>query len=309
MTRNDATFSDEEAAALVPGPGSMIWRRGGDPRALGAAGYALLLQIAHPTVAAGVSQFSDYRNDPLGRLLRSVDYLMLMAFGGPDAAVKTARTLREKHKRIRGRTADGRRYHALEPGAWAWVHATLGDAAIAGIEHFAGPMTDAERAQFYAEWRTMGRLLGVADRDLPSDWNGYREYFGRVVAEHLEDSETVQDFLDYLRRDVRPPLRLLAGPVWRLAWAPAGHVSWVAAVGLLPPELRDRFGVRWTRRCEHEFQALGAVSRAAGPLIPVVNLVYSPERILRWRRDAIERQYLARPTEEGGGGPAADRGG
>jgi uncharacterized protein (DUF2236 family) len=297
-----APLSDEEIAALVPGPGSMIWRCGSDPRALGAAGYALLLQIAHPTVAAGVSQFSDYRSDPFGRLLRSIDYLMLMAFGGPDAAAKTARTLREMHRRIRGRTPDGRRYHALEPEAWAWVHVTLGDAAIAGIQHFARPMADAERAQFYGEWRRIGRLLDVRDRDLPSDWSGYRDYFDRMVAEQLEDSETVQEFLDYLRRDVLPPLRLLRGPMWRLAWAPAGHVSWVAAVGLLPPELRDRFGVRWTRTCEREFQALGAVSRAAGPLIPVVNRVYSPERILRRRREAIEREYLARPTESRAGG-------
>jgi uncharacterized protein (DUF2236 family) len=299
MTHNDATLlMDQEVAALVPGPGSMVWRCGSDPRSLGAAGYALLLQIAHPTVAAGVSQFSDYQSNPFGRLLRSIDYLMLMVFGGPDAAAKTARTLREMHKGINGTTADGRPYHALEPEAWAWVHATLGDAALAGIEHFARRLDDSQRAQFYSEWRTMGRLLNVGERELPADWSGYRAYFERMVAVRLEDSETVQDFLAYLRRGVRCPVPLLDGRAWRLAWAPAGELFWVATVGLLPAELRDRFGVRWTRAREAQFLALGALSRAASPLIPAVNRVYSPENLLRWRRDSIEREYLARPTGE-----------
>jgi len=276
----------------------MVWRCGADPRSLGAAGYALLLQVAHPTVAAGVSEFSDYRNDPLGRLLRSLDYLTLMVFGGPDAAAKTARTLRLMHRRIKGRTADGRRYHALEPEAWAWVHATLGDAALAGVQHFARPLADAEREQFYREWRAMGRLLGIREEDLPVDWRGYRAYFDRMVVERLQDSETVQDFLGYLRRDVRCPLPALDGRAWRIAWVPAGELSWVATVGLLPPELRDRFGVRWSRARQAQFQALGALSRAAAPLMPAVNRLYSPENVLRWRREALEREYLARPTGE-----------
>ena len=293
MARSDVMLTDEEVAALVPAPGSMIWRCGGDPRSLGAAGYALLLQIAHPTVAAGVSQFSDYQRDPLGRLLRSIDYLMLMVFGGPDAAVRTARTLRLMHRRIKGTAADGHRYHALEPEAWAWVHATLGDAALAGTQHFARPLAPAERAQFYSEWRAMGRLLGIGERDLPGDWRGYREYFDLMVADRLEDSDTVQEFLTYLRRDVRCPLARLDGPVWRLAWAPAGELAWTATVGLLPPQLRERFGVHWTPARQTRFQALGALARAAQPLMPAVNRLYSPENVLRWRRGSIEREYLA----------------
>ena len=140
----------------------------------------------------------------------------------------------------------------------------------------------------------MGGLLGVREPDLPVDWRGYREYFDRMVAERLEDSDTVREFLRYLRRDVRCPLPLLDGRVWRLAWAPAGELAWAATVGLLPPELRERFGVRWTGARETQFQALGALARAAGPLMPAVNRVYSPENVLRWRRASIEREYLAR---------------
>jgi uncharacterized protein (DUF2236 family) len=64
-------------------------------------------------------------------------------------------------------------------------------------------------------------------------------------------------------------------------------------VGLLPSELRDRFGVQWTRARQTRFQALGAIARAADPLMPAVNRIYSPENVLRWRRASIEREYLA----------------
>ena len=64
----------EEAAELVPHPGSAVWRHAGDARLLATAGYALLLQVSHPTVGAGVSEHSDFKADPWGRLLRTLDY-------------------------------------------------------------------------------------------------------------------------------------------------------------------------------------------------------------------------------------------
>jgi uncharacterized protein (DUF2236 family) len=250
-------------------------------------------QIAHPTVAAGVSQFSDYQSDPLGRLLRSIDYLMLMVFGGPDAAVRTARTLRRMHTRITGTAADGRRYHALEPEAWAWVHATLGDAALAGTQHFARPLAPAERAQFYSEWRAMGASCAWTRTTCPR-----LARLPRVLRPHGRRSARGQRHRPGVPHVPAPrralPVPLLDGPVWRLAWAPAGELAWTATVGLLPPQLRERFGVRWTLARQRQFQALGALARAAGPLMPAVNRVYSPENVLRWRRASIEREYLVR---------------
>jgi uncharacterized protein (DUF2236 family) len=70
-----ASPAERDPAALVPGPGSMIQRHASDPRILAAAAYGLLLQPAHPTVADGVREHSLYQRDPIGRLLRSTDYL------------------------------------------------------------------------------------------------------------------------------------------------------------------------------------------------------------------------------------------
>src|SRR5438270_4842868 len=101
--------------ALVPQPGSLTWARAGDARLLICAGYALLLQVSHPTVGAGVSEHSQFRRDPWGRLLRTLDYSYTMVYGGPPAAAEMGRRIRSFHGQISGRRADGRRYHALEP--------------------------------------------------------------------------------------------------------------------------------------------------------------------------------------------------
>src|SRR4051794_20825301 len=108
----------EEAPALVPQPGSPAWRIAGDARLLAGAGYALLLQVAHPVVGAGVAEHSDYRRDPWNRLWRTLDFVNLSVFGGPEAAADVGRRTRALHTRIKGVRPDGERYHALEPEAF-----------------------------------------------------------------------------------------------------------------------------------------------------------------------------------------------
>ena len=71
----------EEWAQLAPGPASVVWRRAGDVRVLLTAGYSLVLQVAHPTVGAGVSAHSAFRDDPWGRLLRTLDAFYAMVYG------------------------------------------------------------------------------------------------------------------------------------------------------------------------------------------------------------------------------------
>ena len=72
------------------------------------------------------------------------------------------RRIREFHKQVRGVTPAGIPYHALEPDAYAWVHATLAVGIVQAHERFGVRLTAAEREQLWAEWRTLGRLLGIA---------------------------------------------------------------------------------------------------------------------------------------------------
>jgi uncharacterized protein (DUF2236 family) len=284
--------SAEEAAELVPRPGSVVWRYAGDARLLSTAGYALLLQVSHPTVGAGVTEHSNFKADPWGRLFRTLDYTYSMVYGGPELAAEIGGRVFEMHKRIKGVKPNGERYHALEPEGYAWVHATLAESIVTGNRRFGlrMPLGDIER--FWSEWRELGRLVGVQVRELPERWGGFRTYFERLVSERLEDTEAVHDVLVTLTRPARPPLPLLTDVTWRLARVPMARLMSLGTVGLLPSRLRERFGVRWTRAQELELRALGAAARSATPLMPEALRNTGPG-YLRWRHEALERGDVA----------------
>src|SRR5437763_9032721 len=111
------------AAPVVKG--TATWKYFGDFRDALLAGQVLVLQVAHPVVAAGVRDHSGYRDDPWTRLMRTTASLSVYIYGGPVAARYEADRLRTLHRRFHGVDEAGRRYHALDPHAYAWVHATL----------------------------------------------------------------------------------------------------------------------------------------------------------------------------------------
>jgi len=285
-----------EWPSLTPGPQTITWQRAGDVRVLIAAGYALLLQVSHPTVGAGVSEHSQFRRDPWGRLLRTLDYTCTMVYGGPQAAGEMGRRIRSFHRRINGVRPDGQRYHALEPAAYAWVHATLAQAIVLAHERFVRPFTAAQREQFWSEWRALGPLLGIRERDLPRDWTAFSAYVEEMVERQLQRTAAVDEVLEALARPAAPALSEALRPLWvALARPQLGHLLRVSTVGLLPPVLRGRFGVPWTRAGELELSVLARALRAATPLLPA-SLLNTGPGYLRWRREALARGEVAAPA-------------
>ena len=278
---------------LAPHPGTITFRRAGDVRVLGAAGYALLLQVSHPTVGAGVSEHSQFRLDPWGRLLRTLDYSCTMVFGGPQLAGEMGQRIRSFHKRIYGSRPDGRRYHALEPEPYAWVHATLAEGIVRAHERFGRPLSHEQREALWSEWRTLGRLLGIRERDLPRTWPGFRDYFAEMVDARLVHTAAVDEVLEAMARPAPPAIAAVLRPGWAAVRRPLGHGLLLATAGLLPPLLRRRFGVRWSRRSELELRAVGATLRAMTPVMPSWLLNTGPG-YMRWREEAIARGDVAR---------------
>ena len=272
-----------EWSDLVPGPDAIVWRRAGDIRVLAAAGYALILQVAHPTVGAGVSEHSNFTQDPWGRLLRTLDYACTMVYGGAEAAAEAGRRLRARHARIKGRLPDGRSYSALEPGAYAWVHATLAEGIVAAHERFGRRLEPDEREDLWEQWLALGRLLGIGSGELPENWEpGFRTYFAQMTGDVLERTSAVGEVLAALARPTPPVARPLERALWPLARMPLSHLVGLTTAGLLSAPLRARLGVAWSRRQERELQVLGATMRAATPLMPDWLLNVGPG-YLRWR--------------------------
>ena len=272
---------------------------GADVRLYLAAGYALLMQVSHPTVGAGVGEHSSFKQDPWGRLLRTMDYLYLITLPDREAAA-VGRRVRDLHKSIKGSKPDGSKYHALEPEAYAWVHATLIEATVRARRKFVAPMNRLEIDRFYDDYMPLGRLLGVRPGDLPEDWQGFRDYFRTMSNDRLERNPTVDDVIGTLAAREPPPVPGLKQlwPILRLAPARAVKVS---TIGMLRPPLRRRFGLEWTRRDAVEFRLMQKTSRAATPLLPKRLTAEMGERHLAWR----SREIAAGPLGNGGTGAAS----
>lgn len=263
-------LSEDELVARLPRPDSLLRRRISDPRAgAGAAGYALALQVAHPTIAAGVRDHSQFEADPWGRLFRTTDYVFLLGYGDPETVRTLSRNLRQMHRAIRGTDPDGRRYSALEPAAYAWVHATIGIAIIEAHDTMGTRFRAGEREQLWAEWLDLGDVLGVQRAHLPATWGEVDGYVTRMIDDVLEDNDVMQTVKRTARFPVGgSPLRWLPDRVWAVAAAPLGPALHFLGVGMLPPVLRQRLGLRWTRAHQAAFVVYCAASRATTPVLP-----------------------------------------
>src|SRR3989442_2252184 len=122
-------------------------------------GRALLMQLAHPKVAAAVDEHSDFRSQPIRRLRRTIRMTMAIVFGDRETALAAARAVNGAHARVRGDD-----YHALDPQLLLWVHATLVDSALVTYATFVQPLAESERDEFYQESKRLGELLRI-----PSD--------------------------------------------------------------------------------------------------------------------------------------------
>ena len=269
----------------------MAWRATSALRLDVALLYPLVLQVAHPTVDAGVTDHSDFEHRPWDRLMRTMDYVSLLVYGGREAAA-AGRRLRELHRRFRGTRADGTRYSALEPEAYAWVHATLLDTYVRSHAHFGAPMSNDETARFYSEYRGLGRLIGVRERDLPDTWPQFCAYFRRTARTALTRTASLERVIETIDHVGAPPAPI-SGLLWPAIKLPIRRAMWLAGIGLLEPRVRQRLGLRWSPIDEAQLRVLGVVSRGLGPVLPASLKVMGPEH-LRWRSAEIAAGPLGR---------------
>ena len=268
---------------------SIVRRRATDVRLFGAAGYALLLQVAHPTIAAGVRDHSGFATDPWGRFFRTADFVNLLVYGSPDTARTVSTRLRAMHRSIRGTDPAGRAYNALEPSAYAWVHATLAEAIVRGHRLFGTPLSAAEREQFWSGWRELGEILGVAAADLPTTWPDFQRYLSEMTDGVLEDNDVVHAVIAASDHAVGgSPFAWLDPRLWALAGRPLGTYGRFLTTGTTPAPLRRKLGLPWSATQQRAFDVVAAAHRAAGPVLPK-HLRCAGPLALRARRAELAR--------------------
>ncbi|MGW8377425.1 oxygenase MpaB family protein [Streptomyces sp. ODS28] len=256
------------SAVRSPRRGGMAWRFFGDNRNIFMGPQLLVLQVAHPVVGAGVKDHSNFRAEPWQRLGRTLSSLSTVIYGGQRAAEAEARRLVEVHKPMKGTDEQGRRYHALNPEAYHWVHATLVKGAVDGHRLLGRPLTPEQTEEYYREMRDVGRVWGLKEHHMPPDWSAFLDYYDRVVAARLEMNPSVQDVFEELTAPQKPPFRWVPGVLWRPLGKVAAHYARVVTVGGLPEELRERFGQPFTEKDARSLRRFARLVRIAGALTP-----------------------------------------
>lgn len=221
------------------GPGSEAWALNREAMLLlGAGPRALLLQLAHPQVAAGVADHSDFRADPWRRLDGTLRSYLRIVYGTGTAARAEIRRLNALHRTITGPT-----YRARDPELALWVHATLVDSTIVAADRWLEPLSRERRARYYAETVPIGRAFGIPAGLLPADLDAFEAYVQRSIAPDgpVRVGPVARELADAV---LHPPL----GPILpALGWLPSRLYAWTLwpSVGLLPPTLRDEYGLAW----------------------------------------------------------------
>ena len=254
------------------GPNSTIWRVNRESAVTLAGTCAILMQFAHPKVAAGVRDHSRYQLDGVGRLRRTLDLTMAIVFGRLPAAMEAVRAINSRHRSIRGPG-----YSATDPELLLWVHATLVYSALRGYRALVGPLTAAEGDRYYQDTKEIGVLLGIPREMYPARVEAFEAYLDGMI-----DRREVTVTADARRMGeavLRPGFRGIP----RMAFAPLA----IMTAGLLPPTLREGYGLKWGRAQRATFAAL----RAGLPRL----LAIAPEPV-RWlppARDAYRRLRIA----------------
>lgn len=217
---------------------------------------ALLMQVAHPLVAAGVDQHSDFRKSPLRRLVRTVDTTLAIVYGDRATAQSALKQIGRSHAPVRGQAVDGRTYRARDPQLMLWVQATLVLTSVRWYEAVMGPLTDAERDAYWAEGKFFAGELGVPEHLFPKTYSDLERYEAEMLTTEVVPNATA---IAVARDVIRPYSWLPQALYW-----PTDALS----AALLPPPLREAFGVRFGPRERLFYRAVIVAVRALRGLLP-----------------------------------------
>lgn len=239
---------------------------------------AILMQIAHPLIGAGVIEHSAFRGGAVQAALRlrhTVSAMLALTFAGPEAHAAAIAGIRAIHRRVHGtlpgpvgRFPAGTRYSAEDPALLLWVHATLVHSTADIYSRLVAPLTLDELNEVCLDALPVLDELGGDTAAAPQSWPALLAYLDDVEA-----SGTLA---------LTPETRALGHAVLvpRAAGLPLplSGLQRLITTGLLPASLRDAYGLPWDAARERRFaRALAGLRRLRG---------LTPDALARWRASA-----------------------
>lgn len=239
------------------GPDTVSWKVNREAAILAGGGRALLLQVAHPKVAAGVQQHSDYQGDPWGRLYRTLDTTYKITFGDDETSARASRRLRGRHRPVQGLDDSGAAYDASDPELLLWVWATLVETSLTIYERCFSVLPERERERYYEEQQLFALACGVPDGGWPECLAEFSEYYATMLADELRVTPSARAVAQSIR-EPRVPRAL----------RPAMTPNTLLTFGLLPSRLRAGYGYDWTPARERSLKLALSALRIAGRITP-----------------------------------------
>ena len=248
------------------GPGSVAWKVGRETAVLLGGSRAVLMQLAHPLVAIGVSNHSSYMTDPFGRAERTFMHGEWLMFGSTKKARQAARTINYLHKSVHGALpleagahAKGTAYNARDPELLLWVHATLVDTLLLCYTLFIGPLTPEEQDEYYQQSKQVAHLLGLHPKQMPASVDDLRRYVHDMV--YSDQLAATPQARRLVQQVLVPP----APSILR----PAMHLNYLITSALLPQPVREIFSIEWDERRQRLFEASAWGMRQVIPRLPM----------------------------------------
>jgi uncharacterized protein (DUF2236 family) len=239
---------------------------------------AILLQLAHPLIAAGVYEHSSFRATPLTAVLRlrhTVRAMLAITFGDDAARTRAIDGIKAIHRRVHGHLLvdsgvfpAGTRYSAEDPDLVLWVHSTLVESVPVFYELLVAPLTVAERDVYCVEAAPAAVALGARQAEVPHSWTELHRYIsGMYDSGRISVSAQARELATAV---MAPPL---AG-----VGVPAAWVNRALTVGLLPSFVREQYGFGWTPRDERTFTRVVRVLRLLRQMLPDVLATWPESR-------------------------------
>jgi uncharacterized protein (DUF2236 family) len=233
---------------------AVMQRVGREACVLGGAASAILLQVAHPMVGRGVSEHSRFAEDPLARLRGTLFYVYGITFGTPEEAEWIAAVVTRRHRPVVG---EG--YSADDPHLQLWVAATLYASACQVYEMVCGPLSAEDREAYCRAARRMAAALGCPAELWPSTVAEFEAYWEDQVAALSVGEDARRICADLMYSKTLPWYLRAFLPVNRLVTA-----------GLLPPSVRDAYGMPWSGSRARVFRAVIGTARVTYRFVPGV---------------------------------------
>jgi uncharacterized protein (DUF2236 family) len=235
--------------------GSVIRRLSAENAVVMGGGCALLLEVAHPLVAAGVARHSEFRRDPLDRLRRTLEAISTIVFEDRARACAAVRRIERAHARVEGRLGqatprfgEDEVYSARSQPLLLWVWATLVWTTLQIHDRLVAPVATADRETFHREHAVVARLLGVPDSGVPRSAGDFDAYFARMLESELWVTDEA--------REVASSILAPAVPL------PGVGLVRALTTALLPEALREAYGLTWSAADAGRLEQLAAQVKA-----------------------------------------------